>query len=66
MLVTLSNELFFLCAETEKEKDEWIAQLGKAIISHSSMFCRTEDMNDDTIEEDEKIDITGSYNSPTG
>lgn len=41
MLITLVDEQFFLCGENEVQKDEWIAQIGKAIIHHSSMFCGT-------------------------
>lgn len=43
--------MFF--ANTDREKDDWIGQIGKAIITHSSMYVEEEDnegKNDDTSE----------------
>ena len=69
MLITLVDEEFFLCAEDEKDKDEWIAQLGRAIIHHSSMFCgtigdlgyRSRETHHDSARNDEKDRSTATY-----
>lgn len=36
--ITLKDEYFHLCALTERDKDEWIARVGKAIVKNSGMF----------------------------
>lgn len=53
--VILKNESFMLFAGTEREKDEWIGQVGKAIVNHSSMYVKDDD-------DDEGPDAT----SPSG
>lgn len=36
--ITLKDEYFHLCALTDRDKDEWIARIGKAIVKNSGMF----------------------------
>ena len=36
--VTTKQEKYFLCAESDKLKDEWIGRIGKAIVVHSSSY----------------------------
>ncbi len=47
--IILKNERFLFFAVTEREKDEWIGQIGKAIVNHSSMYVK--DDGDDDEEE---------------
>lgn len=49
LLITLTTEEFYLFADSELEKDEWIGQIGKAIVRHSSMYVGNvhEDKDDD-------------------
>ncbi len=51
--IILKNERFLLFANTEREKDEWIGQVGKAIVNHSSMYVKDDDDDGDNDEEDE-------------
>lgn len=34
----MKDEYFHLCALTDRDKDEWIARVGKAIVKNSGMF----------------------------
>jgi hypothetical protein len=43
--IVLKEEKFQMYASTEREKDEWIGQLGKAIVKNSGMYV--EDNHDD-------------------
>ncbi len=53
--IILKNERFLFFANTEREKDEWIGQIGKAIVNHSSMYVKDDD--DDTGENDDEDDV---------
>lgn len=51
--VTLKSDHFLMYAMTDKEKDEWIGRIGKAIVKHSSMYVQehaaaTQDEVDDS------------------
>jgi hypothetical protein len=35
--ITLKDDTFFMYSSTEREKDEWIGQIGQSISKHSSM-----------------------------
>ena len=38
MLVSMKgDETFYIYSDTDREKDEWISQIGRAILRHSSM-----------------------------
>ncbi len=50
--IILKNERFLLFAGTEREKDDWIGQVGKAIVNHSSMYVKDDDDNDNEEEEE--------------
>ena len=50
--IILKKEEFSMYAATEREKDEWVGQIGKAIVKHSGMYVDEDDGDD---EEDDKI-----------
>jgi hypothetical protein len=58
--ITLKDEFFHLCALTDRDKDEWIARIGKAIVKNSGMFISDQytggnpgdDNSDDNYSED--------------
>ena len=43
--VTTKESTFYMIARNEKEKDEWIGSIGRAIVQASDMF--TKDDNED-------------------
>ena len=56
--ITTPSSTFFMCSDTEKEKDEWIGAVGKAIVKYSGVFARAgaEDDEDDDEDSDEDSD----------
>ena len=38
MEITLRSEAVLLTGKTERVRDEWLGQIGRAIVNHSSMF----------------------------
>lgn len=52
--VSTSETTFYMYADTEKEKDEWIGAIGRSIVQASATFT-----NDDGVDPD-------NYNSDTG
>ena len=51
--VILKNESVFMVAKTQEERDLWLGQIGRAIVSHSSLFVDNgyDDEDDDDEEE---------------
>lgn len=39
----MKESKFYLVAKNEREKDDWIGQIGKAIVKYSSMYINDED-----------------------
>lgn len=46
MEIALKANTFFLIAKNDREKDDWIGQIGKAIVKYSSMYVSDEDGED--------------------
>eukprot|EP00516_Mucochytrium_quahogii_P005384 CAMPEP_0203747846 /NCGR_PEP_ID=MMETSP0098-20131031/2886_1 /ASSEMBLY_ACC=CAM_ASM_000208 /TAXON_ID=96639 /ORGANISM=" , Strain NY0313808BC1" /LENGTH=115 /DNA_ID=CAMNT_0050636411 /DNA_START=403 /DNA_END=750 /DNA_ORIENTATION=- len=44
--VATPQEVFFLFADTEKEKDEWIGAIGRAIVRFSSAYTNDDGYDD--------------------
>lgn len=51
--VILKNDSFLMHGSTEHEKDEWIGQLGRAIVKSSGMFVEEDNGEDDNDDDDE-------------
>mmetsp|Transcript_9977 Transcript_9977/g.31414 ORF Transcript_9977/g.31414 Transcript_9977/m.31414 type:complete len:122 (+) Transcript_9977:51-416(+) len=45
--VATPEATFFMCAESDKEKDEWIGAIGRAIVRHSGAFSPDDDAYED-------------------
>lgn len=52
--IRLKEETFQVYSSTERERDEWIGQIGRAIVKSSGMYVEEGDDDDD--EEDEEKD----------
>ena len=52
--VALSEETFFMFAETEKDKDEWIGAIGKAIVKTSMAYNQDDDDDESDDESDDE------------
>eukprot|EP01040_Poterioochromonas_malhamensis_P002297 gene2297-2442_t len=52
--IRLKEETFQVYSSTERERDEWIGQIGRAIVKSSGMYV--EEGDDDDEEEDEEKD----------
>ena len=46
MEIVLKANTFYLIAKNDREKDDWIGQIGKAIVKYSSMYISDEDGED--------------------
>lgn len=51
--VSSADTTFFMYADTEKEKDEWIGAVGRAIVQSSSTFTTDDGKDADNSDEDE-------------
>eukprot|EP00640_Fibrocapsa_japonica_P009916 CAMPEP_0113943556 /NCGR_PEP_ID=MMETSP1339-20121228/26020_1 /TAXON_ID=94617 /ORGANISM="Fibrocapsa japonica" /LENGTH=77 /DNA_ID=CAMNT_0000948459 /DNA_START=275 /DNA_END=508 /DNA_ORIENTATION=+ /assembly_acc=CAM_ASM_000762 len=49
--VATPEQVFLMVADSEKEKDEWVGNIGKAIVKSSSMYTK-EDGREDSDESD--------------
>jgi hypothetical protein len=49
----VNNELYLLCTSSERERDDWIAAVGRAMVKHSSMYVP---MGDDEHSDDEQVE----------
>ena len=45
--VSTADTTFFMFADTEKEKDEWIGAIGRAIVQASATFTNEDDVDPD-------------------
>lgn len=54
--VILKKERFLLMASTEADKDEWIGQIGRALVKNSGMFI--DDQGKNEYEEDDISDYS--------
>ena len=54
--VATGENVFFMYADTEKQKDEWIGAIGRAIVKFSGVFHNKdeESSSDDDSEDDEE------------
>ena len=50
--VSTADTTFLMVAETEKEKDEWIGAIGRAIVQSSATYTADDGMEDDGKSED--------------
>ena len=52
--VTTAEQTFFMCADADKAKDEWVGQLGRAIVMASAKApaVRAEEEEEEEDEED--------------
>jgi hypothetical protein len=50
--VSTADTTFFMYADTEKEKDEWIGAIGRAIVQASATFTTEDDRHSDADSED--------------
>lgn len=50
--VSTKEMTFFMYADTEKEKDEWIGAIGRSIVQSSSTFTQDEQNDDESDDED--------------
>ena len=50
--VSTAETTYFMFADTEKEKDEWIGAIGRAIVQASATFTTEDDQNSDKESED--------------
>ena len=51
--VSTADTTFFMFADTEKEKDEWIGAIGRAIVQASATFTNDDDVDPDNNSDDE-------------
>lgn len=51
--VATPESTFYMYAETEKEKDEWIGAIGRAIVQFSSAFTAEDDEDEEMKAEDD-------------
>lgn len=52
--INLKEDKFIVFASTEREKDEWIGQIGRAIVKNSGMYVNEDGDGDDDDENDEE------------
>jgi hypothetical protein len=50
--VSTKEQTFYMFADTEKEKDEWIGAIGKSIVQASSTFTKDDGKEDDAGSDD--------------
>ena len=52
--VSTKDKTFYMYADTEKEKDEWIGAIGRSIVQSSATFTKDEDNGSDSGAESEE------------
>jgi hypothetical protein len=50
--VSTKEQTFYMFADTEKEKDEWIGAIGKSIVQSSGTFTKDDGKEDDDASDD--------------
>lgn len=58
-VVSASGEQYHMCADTDKEKDEWIGAIGRAIVTYSGN--QSHEVQDDNEEEEDSSDDDEEY-----
>ena len=51
--IATDDTVYFMYADTEKEKDEWIGAVGRAIVQSSSTFQRDDGTDDQNSDDDD-------------
>ncbi len=51
--VSTREQTFYMYADTEKEKDEWIGAIGRSIVQSSTTFTNEDDQHEGSEEEEE-------------
>lgn len=51
--VATPEQTFYMYADTESEKDEWIGAIGKAIVRFSSSYTKDDGVEDDDSDDDD-------------
>jgi hypothetical protein len=62
--VATAKRVFFMCADTEKAKDEWIGAIGRAIVRFAASSGMADGDDDD--DEDEEGDEDDAYRYGAG
>lgn len=55
--VATPEATYYMFADTEKDKDEWIGQIGRAIVRFSSAFTKDDGYDDAEDSEDDDSDV---------
>lgn len=58
--VATAQRVFFMCADSEKDKDEWIGAIGRAIVRFAASTGVGDHDEDDDDEDDDEDDVYGS------
>ena len=56
--VSTHETTFLMFADTEKEKDDWIGAIGRAIVKCSSTFTNDDGMEDQSDDEEDEEDAS--------
>lgn len=56
--VSTVDTTYFMYADTEKEKDDWIGAVGRAIVQASSTFTHDDNAEDDGSDDDEETEYS--------
>ena len=51
--VSTAETIFYMYADSEKEKDEWIGAIGRAIVQSSATYTRDDGGDDSNSDEDD-------------
>lgn len=60
--VSTREQTFFMFADSEKDKDEWIGAVGRAIVQSSSTFTPDEKQGEDDNENSDGSEVEYGYN----
>jgi hypothetical protein len=52
--VATADTVYFMYADTEKEKDEWIGAIGRAIVQSSATFTNEDGVDPENYNSDEE------------
>ncbi|CAE7259243.1 PH1 [Symbiodinium sp. KB8] len=58
--VATAQRVFFMCADSEKDKDEWIGAIGRAIVRFAASTGLGDHEDDDEDDDEEDDDVYGS------
>lgn len=54
--VSTAESTFYMYADSEKEKDEWIGAIGRAIVQSSMTFTNDDDVDPDNLSDEDDDD----------